>query len=86
MAAADSGRPIARVVQQNGLGPGTGSHKGFLSLLAGILRMSIVQSTRADDFGIPRPTAIASLRSTDWIVEAGGGAVRAVDVPERAGS
>ena len=48
----------------------SGSLKGLLSLLGGILRMSIVQSTRAEDFSIRTETAIASARSTDWIVEA----------------
>ncbi len=46
------------------------SLKGFLTLLGGILRMSIVQSTKAEDFSIRTQTAIASARSTDWIVEA----------------
>lgn len=48
----------------------SGSLKGLLSLLGGILRMSIVQSTKAEDFSIRTRTAIASARSTDWIVEA----------------
>ncbi len=48
----------------------SGSLKGLLSLLGGILRMSIVQSTKAEDFSIRTETAIASARSTDWIVEA----------------
>ena len=61
------------VLDDYSLAPGPGRLKGFLSLLAGILRMSIVQSTRAEDFGIRTPTAIASVRSTDWIVEAGAG-------------
>lgn len=47
-----------------------GSLKGLLTLLGGILRMSIVQSTKAEDFSIRTQTAIASARSTDWIVEA----------------
>ena len=61
------------VLDEYSLAPGSGRLKGFLSLLAGILRMSIVHSTRADDFGIRTQTAIASVRSTDWIVEAGAG-------------
>ena len=48
----------------------SGGLKGLLSLLGGILRMSIVQSTTAEDFSIRTETAIASARSTDWIVEA----------------
>ncbi len=48
----------------------SGGLKGLLSLLGGILRMSIVQSTKAEDFSIRTETAIASARSTDWIVEA----------------
>ncbi len=52
------------------VGSRSGGLKGLLSLLGGILRMSIVQSTRAEDFSIRTETAIASARSTDWIVEA----------------
>jgi len=48
----------------------SGSLKGLLSLLGGILRMNIVQSTKTEDFSIRTKTAIASARSTDWIVEA----------------
>ncbi|MDJ0945849.1 MAG: FecR domain-containing protein [Kiloniellales bacterium] len=48
----------------------SGSLKGLLSLLGGILRMSIVQTTKAENFSVRTQTAVASARSTDWIVEA----------------
>ena len=51
------------------VGSAAGGLKGLLTLLGGILRMSIVQSTKAEDFSIRTQTAMASARSTDWIVE-----------------
>lgn len=48
---------------------GSGPLKGFLTLLAGIMRMSLSQSTMAENFAIRTETAVASVRSTDWIVE-----------------
>jgi len=44
------------------------SESGFVSLLFGILRSSL-SSERQGGFEVRTPSAVASVRSTDWIVE-----------------
>ncbi len=43
---------------------------GILDLLRGIMRIALVPSTARERFEIRTRTAVASVRSTDWIVEA----------------